>query len=183
MLAYMAYSGMPSHYPHWSYGKSYEKLKTLYKQQLRWVYGTLKNIIDYRDLFLKKEYSNLGFLVLPVVFISALSALFVTLLFLVRTSLNFGQRFSNWRSVNFDLIWPKFNFDWFFIKTDFHLFVGLIVFLIVLAIILIGKKLAGEKLHSLTDLLCFFLIYPIIAPLWLFKAIYNILVSQKTSWR
>ena len=26
----MAYSGMPSHYPHWSYGKSFEKLKTLY---------------------------------------------------------------------------------------------------------------------------------------------------------
>ncbi len=30
MLGYMAYSGMPSHYPHWSYGKSYERLKTLY---------------------------------------------------------------------------------------------------------------------------------------------------------
>ncbi|MGH8548947.1 MAG: SpoVR family protein [Methylococcales bacterium] len=30
MLSYMAYSGMPSHYPHWSYGKSYEKLKTTY---------------------------------------------------------------------------------------------------------------------------------------------------------
>ena len=30
MLGYMAYSGMPSHYPHGSYGKSYEKLKTLY---------------------------------------------------------------------------------------------------------------------------------------------------------
>ena len=30
MLAFMVYSGMPSHYPHWSYGKSYEKLKTLY---------------------------------------------------------------------------------------------------------------------------------------------------------
>jgi stage V sporulation protein R len=30
MLAYMAYAGMPSHYPHWSYGKAYEKLKTLY---------------------------------------------------------------------------------------------------------------------------------------------------------
>ena len=30
MLGYQAYSGMPSHYPHWSYGKSYEKLKTLY---------------------------------------------------------------------------------------------------------------------------------------------------------
>ena len=30
MLAYIAYSGMPSRYPHWSYGKAYEKLKTLY---------------------------------------------------------------------------------------------------------------------------------------------------------
>lgn len=30
MLGYMVYSGMPSHYPHWSHGKSYEKLKTLY---------------------------------------------------------------------------------------------------------------------------------------------------------
>lgn len=30
MLGAMAYSGMPSHYPHWSYGKAYERLKTLY---------------------------------------------------------------------------------------------------------------------------------------------------------
>lgn len=30
MLGYMAYHGMPSHYPHWSYGKAYERLKTLY---------------------------------------------------------------------------------------------------------------------------------------------------------
>jgi stage V sporulation protein R len=30
MIGYMAYSGMPSRYPHWSYGKSFEKLKTLY---------------------------------------------------------------------------------------------------------------------------------------------------------
>jgi stage V sporulation protein R len=30
MLSAMAYAGMPSHYPHWSYGKSYEKLKTRY---------------------------------------------------------------------------------------------------------------------------------------------------------
>ena len=30
MLSNMAYSGVPSHYPHWSYGKTYEKQKTLY---------------------------------------------------------------------------------------------------------------------------------------------------------
>ena len=31
MLSYMGYSGMPSHYPHWSFGKNFEKLKTLYE--------------------------------------------------------------------------------------------------------------------------------------------------------
>ncbi len=31
MLCYEAYVGMPSHYPHWCYGKAYEKQKSLYK--------------------------------------------------------------------------------------------------------------------------------------------------------
>lgn len=30
MIGYMAYSGMPSHYSHWSFGKNYERQKTLY---------------------------------------------------------------------------------------------------------------------------------------------------------
>ena len=34
MLGYEAYVGMPSRYPHWSYGKSYEKNKTLYSLNL-----------------------------------------------------------------------------------------------------------------------------------------------------
>lgn len=31
MIGYMAYSGMPSHYSHWSYGKGFEKQKTMYE--------------------------------------------------------------------------------------------------------------------------------------------------------
>ena len=34
MLGYEAYVGMPSRYPHWSYGKAYEKNKTLYSFNL-----------------------------------------------------------------------------------------------------------------------------------------------------
>lgn len=34
MLCYESYFGMPSHYPHWSFGKSYEKLRTFYKYNL-----------------------------------------------------------------------------------------------------------------------------------------------------
>lgn len=34
MLAYEAYIGMPSRYPHWSFGKAYEKNRTFYKYNL-----------------------------------------------------------------------------------------------------------------------------------------------------
>ena len=34
MLCYEAYVGMPSHYPHWSYGKAYERQKTFYQYNL-----------------------------------------------------------------------------------------------------------------------------------------------------
>lgn len=34
MIGYETYVGMPSHYPHWSYGKHYERTKTLHKYNL-----------------------------------------------------------------------------------------------------------------------------------------------------
>lgn len=34
MLCYEAYIGMPAHYPHWSYGKSYERQKSFYRYNL-----------------------------------------------------------------------------------------------------------------------------------------------------
>lgn len=34
MLCFEAYVGMPSHYPHWSYGKTYERKKMFYKYNL-----------------------------------------------------------------------------------------------------------------------------------------------------
>ncbi|AAO35625.1 stage V sporulation protein R [Clostridium tetani E88] len=34
MLCYEAYLGMPSRYPHWSFGKNYDKLRTLYQHNI-----------------------------------------------------------------------------------------------------------------------------------------------------
>jgi cellulose synthase/poly-beta-1,6-N-acetylglucosamine synthase-like glycosyltransferase len=45
-------------------------LRKLYKQRLRWTYGFLKNVIDYRFVFFKREYGNLGIFVLPVASLS-----------------------------------------------------------------------------------------------------------------
>ncbi|MCL6590925.1 MAG: SpoVR family protein [Firmicutes bacterium] len=34
MLGYEAYTGMPTHYPHWSYGKAFDRLHTFYRYNL-----------------------------------------------------------------------------------------------------------------------------------------------------
>lgn len=34
MISYEAYDGMPSRYPHWSFGKSYERIKTFYRYNI-----------------------------------------------------------------------------------------------------------------------------------------------------
>lgn len=34
MISYESYIGMPSHYPHWSFGKTYDRVKTLHKYNL-----------------------------------------------------------------------------------------------------------------------------------------------------
>lgn len=34
MIGYETYVGMPSHYPHWSFGKRYERTKTLHRYNL-----------------------------------------------------------------------------------------------------------------------------------------------------
>jgi stage V sporulation protein R len=58
MLGYEAYVGMPSRYPHWSFGKSYEKNKTLYSFDLtglpyEMVINSLLSILNER------KYSSL----------------------------------------------------------------------------------------------------------------------------
>jgi spore cortex formation protein SpoVR/YcgB (stage V sporulation) len=68
MLGYMVYSGMPSHYPHWSYGKSYEKLnlqleyaeRTLAYLERLWGHETiLETTVNGTDMIL--SYNDKGF--------------------------------------------------------------------------------------------------------------------------
>jgi stage V sporulation protein R len=43
MIGHMAYTGMPTHYRHWSYGKSFDRIQTEY--DLGHVWFTIRN--DY----------------------------------------------------------------------------------------------------------------------------------------
>jgi len=156
--------------------------KTLYKQQLRWVYGFIKNAIDYRDMFFNPKYGHLGIIILPAAGFSIFSTLYI-----------FGSTIYSW--LNFILIkikevltvglyWPNtFNFDLFYVNTDVIVFVSIVAILGTLFIIITSRDLAEEKNKFGFDSVLFLLLYALIAPFWMIKAVYNVVFAKSTDWR
>ncbi|MFA6270133.1 MAG: glycosyltransferase family 2 protein [Candidatus Paceibacterota bacterium] len=156
-------------------------LRALIKQRLRWVYGFIKNTIDYRDMFFRPQYGNLGMVVLPAASFSLVSTMYF-----------FGASIVSWINTTILKIkeistvgfsWQKLNFEFFYINTDVIVFVSIIAVLGTLFIIVTSRGLAEEKYKFGIDSLLFLLFYTIIAPLWMSRAIFNVIFAKKTKWR
>ncbi|MBC8465078.1 MAG: glycosyltransferase family 2 protein [Parcubacteria group bacterium] len=157
--------------------------KGLFKQRLRWIYGFLNNARDYKHLFFTPRYGDLSLLMLPsaVVFLIGSFVLFSTLISSTSTSLAKG--ISRIRTVGVDVPASLTSPDWFFFNTDALLFLSVFVMILTIVLILIGKKLAGEKMRFSPDIVLFLLIYGIVALSWNTVALYKTLASRKVSWR
>ena len=157
----------------------------LYKQRVRWITGFLKNAIDYRYLFFRREYGNLGILILPLAVISVFSALF----FLGRIALVFAnyvsEKFSMLSAINFDfnLAASGWNFEWFFVNTSAIFMLSMSVLAFTIVFIVAGKKMADGKFKLSRDFFCYLFLYGFMAPFWLAKSLYNALFVKKASWR
>ncbi len=162
------------------------KFSKLFTQRLRWTYGFLKNALDYRELFFNKTQGNLGFFILPLMMISAVSTLWLASSFVFKIISKIKEWFTNWQAVNFNFhplnTW-HFNFEWFYLNTNTVTFMTIVSLVLMVILILLGRKIAEGKLRFKMELLYFFFIYPFIYPTWLAKSVYNVLVSKKTSWR
>jgi cellulose synthase/poly-beta-1,6-N-acetylglucosamine synthase-like glycosyltransferase len=162
------------------------KFSKLFTQRLRWTYGFLKNVIDYRDLFFNSKQGNLGFFVLPVMIISAFSTLWLASSFILNILSKVQTWFLNWQAVNFNirpLNMFHLNLEWFYLNTSIITFIGIFSIILMITFVLIGRKISEGSFKLRKDILYFFIIYPFIAPTWLAKSVYNIVLSKKTSWR
>lgn len=156
-------------------------LYALYKQRLRWVYGFLKNAIDYRGMFFKPQYGNLGMVVLPAAGFSVFSTMYFfgsMILSWINSLIKTVQEIST-----IGLNFKGFNFDLFYFNTDIIVFVSFIAVLGTLLIIVTSRGLAEEKHIFGLDSVFFLMFYTLLAPLWMTKAIYNVIFAQKTKWR
>jgi cellulose synthase/poly-beta-1,6-N-acetylglucosamine synthase-like glycosyltransferase len=156
-------------------------IKALYKQRLRWVYGFLRNSIDYRDMFFKPQYGYLGMIVLPAAGFSVLSTMYFFVSMLMSWINLILLKIEEISTVG--LTFNGFNFDLFYFNTDIIVFVSAIAVLGTLFIIMTSRSLAEEKTKFGIDSVLFMLLYTALAPIWMTKAIYNLVFSKATRWR
>ncbi len=166
----------------WVYTVGPRTLKTLYKQRVRWTHGFLENALDYKHLFFNRKYGNVGFLTLPSGTIALLGFVVLMGVSLANLALNLQERVVQYQTVGWN---PKFHWslNLFYWNTQALALLSMMTFFITIALMLISKRMVGDKTFVSRDMFYYFLLYPFIAPLWILKSVYNTAFSRKSTWR
>ena len=156
-------------------------LKSLYKQRLRWTYGFLNNMIDYRHMIFRRKFGNIGMYILPMAIVSIFIALYFTGTLIVNAAVKGAERFEQIQAAGLNLSIPSF--DLFFININPIAIVTAVILLGTLAIIFISRKMTYGRVYLGRDVFYFLLFYGLIAPLWLAKALYSTAFARDISWK
>jgi len=156
----------------------------LYRQRLRWIYGFIKNLIDYRRLLFKKKYGTVAIFTLPSGLVGVIGVVFL----FANVSWNI-VRFVYTKVQEIQIVgWGNifkfggFHFDWFFFNTRAVLFFSLTMYILIVVSLLIGRKLAEGKSGFPISIIYYFIIYSVVAPFWMLRALYNAIRSKESSW-
>ncbi len=158
-------------------------IKKLFKQRLRWIYGFLNNTIDYRDLIFKKKYGNFALFTLPTGLVSIFSVCYL----FGRIFYNLGNyiymKIVSFQTIGFQYSFHPFNFDLFFLNTQFYFFLSLLIYSSIIFSIIFGRRMVENKWSISKDMLYFFPVFSMIAPFWFMKAIMNTILHKKPVWK
>jgi len=158
-------------------------IKKLFKQRVRWIYGFINNVIDYRDVLFRKKYGNFALFTLPVGIISSFSVSYLLGRMVYNLADFLYSKIIVWNTVGFNFNVKDLNFDPFFINTQSFMFLIFVLYFFIIFAIIFGRKMVKDKKRFSFNELYYFPVFSIIAPFWLMKGLFNTLISRKPSWR
>lgn len=157
------------------------QLPGLFRQRVRWTYGFLNNVIDYREMFFNKKYGNIGFFILPIATISIFSILFTIGNVLWSNLVRAFDMLIRYRTVGFSWEFPSF--DWFFLNTSVTSIFAMSAIMFTFVILYLSIKMADGKAKFSRGIFYYLVLYLFLAPLWLTKAVFNTIFRRQISWR
>lgn len=158
-----------------------DTLYKLYRQRLRWVYGTMKNTLDYRFMMFQKKYGILGMLTLPLSFFAVFIFLYNFGFFIFHIIRALIEKAIEISISGLTLALPSA--DNFFFNTDLMTLLAYVFLGFGIVIIWNGTVLAEGRFRPTTGFFYFLALYAIVAPLWLARAVFNLALSRGTKWR
>lgn len=158
-------------------------VKKLYKQRLRWIYGFIMNCWDYRKILFKRKYGTFSVFSVPAGVISMIAVPYILSLFVYNTAMAASKNIERLSMTGLDFNFGL-NVDPFFFATGGHLFIMVMMYSLLIVSISLGRKMATGKGGIDYYLIPFMLIFSVIAPFWILRAMYNSMISRKAvSWR
>ncbi|MFA6515225.1 MAG: glycosyltransferase family 2 protein [Candidatus Paceibacterota bacterium] len=165
------------------YTNTPDSVAKLYRQRLRWIYGFIKNLIDYRRLLFKKEYGTVALFTLPSGLVSIVGVIFLFVNIVGNIIKFIYNKVIQIQTVGWNNVFSfHYHFDWFFLNTKAVLFLSIILYILVVISVMIGRKMAEGKSGFSFSIFYFIIIYSVIAPFWMLRAIYNAIISKESSW-
>lgn len=151
----------------------------LYRQRVRWTYGFLQNLRDYRHVVGSPRFGNLGVFVLPLAFISVFVAMFFFVRSLADLILSSYDTYAYYALTG---SWPAYHFSMFYLNTSAFMFLALVSLGLVLGLIAAGSWIGHEtRRPPLSTPL--FLLFGFLTPLWLFAAVVRAGFKTGVRWR
>lgn len=151
----------------------------LFRQRVRWTYGFLQNLRDYRSVLGDRALGNLGVAILPLAFFSVFAAIF----FFVRSVADLANSsYETYRYVSVTGSWPAYHFDSFYLNTSAFMFLATLSLALVLTLIAAGSWIGHESRRPpLSTPL--FLLFGFLTPLWLVAAVVRAGFKTGVRWR
>lgn len=163
------------------YTISPNSIMKLYRQRLRWIYGFIRNLADYRRIIFKRKYGAIAMFTLP----SGIISIFGVLLLFSNFVYNAGS-FLYHKLLQIQAVGVSnssgLKFDWFYINAKASLILIFVLYALVITSSIIGRKLASEKRGFSFKVFYFIIVYSLISPFWMLKAIYNAVIGKESSW-
>lgn len=165
------------------YTKGPRTWKALLKQRIRWTYGFIKNVQDYRRYLFTKELGDLSLFVLPLSIITLFFTVFIFLVSMATMVSGWLQAIQVLLVTGFHINQPSFSFDIFDIPStamSWFSFTGLVLLFFALVI---GRRFILKQKNIVTWDLLTIIIYPFFSSWWTIQSLYNAFLSKKGTWR
>ena len=156
-----------------------DTLRGLIRQRVRWMRGFLDNAWDYREMFFKKKYGHFGLFTLPIATAFIFYVVFAITYTLYKLIINIYKKYEEYSILG--VRW-HFNFEWFYVNTDTMLFLEAFTLTVLALVIFTSKQIARDDRPLLHHLALYYFVYPIIAPIFIFKAVFGFIFKTRNRW-